>query len=405
MSTNSLYIPKRIKVGFQKRDGTYTGRLAYIIYWDDKGKLRKETSWDGWRDKEIEAEEYENVPTSGLVLNKDVKRYNSWSHFAGKRTMIRVWDPRGVEIEITTHNLIGVLMHSDCIKRQLMGDYVYAWDGTELVLLPTCSEEYQKATAFTSLQAGSVSAKDLVPGRAYRTKQQKDVVYLGRYPWYTWKAEGRDSYREPLTRKSQKRHIFTPVEKRPKPDDEYCYGWEQWIIKGDASFIGSQLTEQPVEDFAARIEAFQKETKSAQIVKWEVVPTEVSFETKKPDYAHYDVSLKQSVYYTLKDGVLTRWQLSRKTKSDYMDGKTVYTLLGYDLAENERLTIATQTTIPVYERHYGYRGYYSPVTPEPKVLTEAEVQSRGLGDLYVTLDNGRRIKVKDSSRLYSITSL
>ena len=44
-----LYIPKRINVGFQKREGTYRGILGYVIYWDDKGKLRKEASWESWR--------------------------------------------------------------------------------------------------------------------------------------------------------------------------------------------------------------------------------------------------------------------------------------------------------------------------------------------------------------------
>ena len=39
------FIPKKIKVGYQDRDDTYTGKLAYVIYYDEKGKLRKENSW------------------------------------------------------------------------------------------------------------------------------------------------------------------------------------------------------------------------------------------------------------------------------------------------------------------------------------------------------------------------
>ena len=66
-----LYIPKKIKVGYQSRSDTYTKKLAYIIYYDDKGVLRKERSWEGWRDKKIAAEEFDNVPTSGFVLHKD----------------------------------------------------------------------------------------------------------------------------------------------------------------------------------------------------------------------------------------------------------------------------------------------------------------------------------------------
>ncbi len=39
-----FFIPSKIKVGFQERSDTYTGKLAYIIYYDNKGVLRKERS-------------------------------------------------------------------------------------------------------------------------------------------------------------------------------------------------------------------------------------------------------------------------------------------------------------------------------------------------------------------------
>ena len=48
---NNIYIPKRINVGYQNRKDTYTGKIAYVIYYDEKGKLRKETSWNNWRDE------------------------------------------------------------------------------------------------------------------------------------------------------------------------------------------------------------------------------------------------------------------------------------------------------------------------------------------------------------------
>lgn len=61
---SSIFIPKVINVGYQKRSDTYTGKLAYVIYYDEKNKLRKEASWQNWRDKEIPNDEFENVPTS-----------------------------------------------------------------------------------------------------------------------------------------------------------------------------------------------------------------------------------------------------------------------------------------------------------------------------------------------------
>jgi hypothetical protein len=67
-----LFIPSKIKIGFQKREDTYTKKLAYVIYYDLKNKLRKETSWNSWRDHKIEPLEFENKPISGFVLNKGV---------------------------------------------------------------------------------------------------------------------------------------------------------------------------------------------------------------------------------------------------------------------------------------------------------------------------------------------
>lgn len=40
-----LNIPDKIKVGFQERSDTYTGKLSYVTYINKKGKLAKEISW------------------------------------------------------------------------------------------------------------------------------------------------------------------------------------------------------------------------------------------------------------------------------------------------------------------------------------------------------------------------
>ncbi|MGL4450451.1 MAG: hypothetical protein ACRCTZ_04585, partial [Sarcina sp.] len=64
---NNIFIPKELTVGFQDRSGTYTGKLAYVIYTDEKGKLRKEQSWNSWRDKDIPKLECKNEPLEGFV--------------------------------------------------------------------------------------------------------------------------------------------------------------------------------------------------------------------------------------------------------------------------------------------------------------------------------------------------
>ena len=63
------FLPKKIRVGFSARHDTFTGKLAYIIYYDEKGKIRKEASFNSWRDEKLGILELDNEPRSGFVLN------------------------------------------------------------------------------------------------------------------------------------------------------------------------------------------------------------------------------------------------------------------------------------------------------------------------------------------------
>ena len=89
---NQLFIPSRIKVGFQERSDTYTKKLGYVIYYDQKGTLRKERSWESWRNKSIEPVEFDNTPTEGFVLNRHGGHTggHSWYDF-GRNAFIRCW--------------------------------------------------------------------------------------------------------------------------------------------------------------------------------------------------------------------------------------------------------------------------------------------------------------------------
>lgn len=178
-----LYIPTKIKVGYQERNDTYTKRLAYVICYDNKGKLRKETSWKGWIDDELETPDYDNVPTSGFVLNKKAGGGgHGWEH---RQMKCRVYDPRGFEFEIAIDNLLFILQETNSYKgKGLEGEFVYAWAGKDLVLLPASCEEYTSSQNFTKLQTQKVKAKDLVPGYVYKTKRLETWTYIGKLPWF-----------------------------------------------------------------------------------------------------------------------------------------------------------------------------------------------------------------------------
>jgi hypothetical protein len=201
-----LFIPDKIRVGFQNREDTFTKKLAYVIYYDLKGVLRKEKSWQTWRDKKIDPVEFDNVPTEGFVLNKKVGGYRG--HFNFRDAHVRVYDPRDFEFEISVPNLLFILRECDCYRgKGLEGKFVYAWDGTELVLLPERSEDYQNSKKYTVLQGQKVKVKELVPGASYITKKQVLLTYLGKFDYYSVVNGGR-SYSWKSDPAVCKRYVF-----------------------------------------------------------------------------------------------------------------------------------------------------------------------------------------------------
>lgn len=201
---SKLFIPKKIKVGFQERDETYTGKLAYIIYFDEKNKLRKETSWLSWCDKDLGSFEFDNEPRNGYVFNKGVQRYAY--HFGSGRSMLRVYDPRGFEFEITIDNLEAVLMNSDISKKEIMGEYVFAWSGSDLILLPTNSQEYIESVSYTEKQDKKISAKELIKGATYsRKKNDEHYIYIGHHEWF---EDKRNDHVFTKNESKGKKHIF-----------------------------------------------------------------------------------------------------------------------------------------------------------------------------------------------------
>ena len=178
---DGCFIPKNIKVGYQEREDTYSGKLAYVIYYDEKNKLRKETSWENWRDKKIPVDEFENECLEGFVLNKKAGDYHGdW--FSNRQAYIRVFDPRGFEIEITLNNLLYILENCDSVKgKGLSGRFCYGWMGTDLILLPECSAGYKESRKYTDTLYGNKKVKksELKIGQTYIMRGNNKVVYLG----------------------------------------------------------------------------------------------------------------------------------------------------------------------------------------------------------------------------------
>lgn len=182
-----MFIPEKIKVGYQDGRDTYTGRLAYVIYYDERGKLRKEASWNSWRSSSIEPDDFENIPTEGFVLNKKAGGYKSdWNY---RQSYIRVYDPRGFEFEITPENLLFILENTSSIKgKGLEGKFVYGWKGKDLMLIPTECPSYEKWNHVNkkSFQGKRYVGKDMILGATYLTKNGSHYTYMGRYDYFTY---------------------------------------------------------------------------------------------------------------------------------------------------------------------------------------------------------------------------
>ena len=170
--------------------------MAYVIYYDNKSKLRKETSWQSWRDDQIEPDDFENTPTEGFVLNKKVGGYaGDWGNF--RQAYVRVYDPRGFEFEITVPNLLYILENTSSIKgKGLEGEFVYAWDGPELVLLPTVAPDYAELTKLNNqrFKNETIKAKDLKIGATYLHTNNSEWVYMGRFDFYETGYQCRDKW-------------------------------------------------------------------------------------------------------------------------------------------------------------------------------------------------------------------
>lgn len=281
--TSKLFIAEKIKVGFNLRADTYTGKLGYVIGHDGK-KWRKEPSWEGWRQKEgqsiyngytdsagtwqrgetklgaeINPIEFDNVPTEGFVLNKKAGGYSSgWN---ARATYCRVYDPRGFEFEISIPNLLFILGECNAMKgKGLEGSFVYSWDGKDLVLLPTNCNEYQQSANFTKLQSGKVGVKDLVEGCTYKNKQLEEFIYLGKFNWFT---EGYDYSYNSNAKILQVTKNYTFIRANGANGGKFLG------VTGLGTFV-QRITETPIDTYASLLDEFNASTYSGVLNNIEV---------------------------------------------------------------------------------------------------------------------------------------
>jgi hypothetical protein len=267
----NLNIPSRIRVGFQKRNDTYTGKLGFVISADRKDNPK---SWEGWRDKNIEPQEFDNVPTEGFVLNRDVggtQRSYSWN---ARREKVRVYDPRGFEFEITVENVLLILQECSSIKgKGLEGQFVISWSGNTIILLPICSNEYKVATELIDLSKQKVAAAKVKPGCTFRTKDRQNVMYMGRHEW---DLSPLTFYQSTDFPPREMRHIFLLLD---RADQTREYLAEKGFTK-----LASQTSDTPSPQYAEEYERMMKSRFVSTVSKIVLEPLQ---ETDLKQMHHY----------------------------------------------------------------------------------------------------------------------
>lgn len=387
MEKSQLYIPKRIKVGYDERDDTYTKKLAYVIYFDDKGVLRKETSWENWRNKKIEPNEYDNIPTEGFVLNKGVGGQRESYGWNARNEYIRVYDPRGFEFEISVANLLYILQEATSTKgKGLEGEFIYSWEGKELVLLPVDSAAYKNSQEYTKLQGKKVSTKELVAGCVYRTKKQEELIYLGKFDYYTLAHINKnDGYYDRKITKS-KLHIFLPVESENEETINY-------VIVASPSNISECINDIPVSNYAELLENYNKNNiRASKPLSISLVPKKFEIETNKR-YS-WGVQLVDPRFYVKIDDTTYRgMSVNMQNRYNGSDG------YGFDYATIEEKYVhyickdgvieTKEIERPNYNRLYDH--YNRVVESTPKKYTLDEILAMEVFDLVAELENGEKI--------------
>lgn len=357
---NNLFIPKKIKVGFQNRSDTYTGKLGYVIYEDEKGVWRKESSWNSWRDKNIQEVEFDNKPVNGFVLNKGLQRVSY--HWGSGRSVIRVYDSRDFEFEVSVDNLLGILTHSDVSKREIAEEMVFAWAGTELVLLPINSEAYQESLKFTANQGKKISTKDLKPGFRYTNKKSgKEYIYIGFYNWWDWDY-GYGSDRKHLNK--GKKHIFANYIEWQKKWEYSCPGVNT-LMEVDSN--------EPVDNYAELASGFFETINSNKVV--DIRFEKYDIQLKETGYSYHKIFRfveddPTSVYYT---------HYADTTKNLIDFGETIK----FELANSIKITTFRKSN-PNYYYQYN-KPYYTEAVVDKKTYSYR---------IFLILENGKEVEWK-----------
>jgi hypothetical protein len=179
MTVNNIKIPAKHYVGMTKRQVEKIP-LGFITPWgEDAAAKKRMATVDTWarqtRNTLLESMIIDNVPLNGFKMTTDIR-----SSSYGGVDKWRIEDPRGFELEITSHNLAQLLTVGMIDRGEIMDTCVWAREGQQNVLLSTNTDEYKSAVKNTEVAAMTADWKNVKIGNTILLQNNVTGVWLGR---------------------------------------------------------------------------------------------------------------------------------------------------------------------------------------------------------------------------------
>jgi hypothetical protein len=181
VTKQNIKIPAKHYVGMVKRQNEKIP-LGFITPWGEDAAAKKRIATvDAWSKQRyhgntaLPAMTIDNVPMSGFKMTTDIR-----SSSYGGVDKWRIEDPRGFELEITSHNLAQLLTVGMIDRGEIADTCVWARDGQNNVLLSTSTDIYKEAVQNTQVAAMTANWKDVKIGNTVLLQNNVTGVWLGR---------------------------------------------------------------------------------------------------------------------------------------------------------------------------------------------------------------------------------
>jgi len=182
MANELNFIPAKVLVGVKPRDNWDSNEinLSFFTYKGEDGKIKKENSWNNWRDQLLAPIELDNVLLDGFSLLNTTKRSSDW--FGTGRSVWRIQHPSGYTFEIDSSNFEGIIQSVGInAGGSIAGKCILVWRGQKLLLAPEKSVLYKESSAATKRQLSTIDINDVKIGSKVRLKDNTTGIYLGKF--------------------------------------------------------------------------------------------------------------------------------------------------------------------------------------------------------------------------------